>query len=512
MQKITRRTSVSLRDVFPESRIFGSRDIRVSSCSDDAGRCRNGDLFVALETADCDGHAVADEAVRRGAQAILAERCLPVDVPVCVVPDSREAYGYLCQRLVGEPSQHMRTIGVTGTNGKTITSWMIASIFRAAGQRTGLISSIAHSDGENTVAASRTTPAPQPLADWMARMRNNGCSASVMELSSRSLAERQSAGVLFDVGVLTNVRRDHLDYHGSLPNYRRAKSQLFRQLKSGGVAIVNTDDPSSKFLLKHIDHPVLTVGMHIPAELNATVIERHAGEQTFLLTAGNETVAVQTPMMGDHIVYNSMCAAAVGLVAGMDLTTIARGLESLVRVPGRLEPIIGGQPFGVYVDRAGSPDTLAVALRSLRQVTDGRVICVFGADGRRDPSQRPLLGRVVERGADLGIITSDNPGHEQPLQIAHDIIDGYDRPAKSHILPDRAEAIRWALSEARPGDAVLIAGKGDRQYQIIGSHRQFFDDCEIARQWLRDVGSQIEYEEELAQRIIPFTLASHSAN
>jgi UDP-N-acetylmuramoyl-L-alanyl-D-glutamate--2,6-diaminopimelate ligase len=318
--------------------------------------------------------------------------------------------------------------------------------------------------------------------------------------------------VLLDVGVVTNVRRDHIDFHGSLQNYRRAKSLLFRQLKPDGVAVVNADDPSSKFVLQAVDQPVLTVGMHLPAELTATVIERHAGEQTFLLTAGNETVAVQTQMIGDHHVHNCLSAAAVGLLSGLDLTTIARGLESVGRIPGRMEPIVCGQPFGVYVDRARTPDTLAVTLRALRSVTSGRLICVFGAAGGIDGSQRPLLGRVVERGADLGVITNDNPRHEQPLQIAHDIIDGYGRPARSHILPDRAEAIRWALSQARPGDAVLIAGKGDRRYQIIGNHRQFFDDGEVARGWLQDVGSQIDYEEELAERVVPFTRASHSVN
>jgi UDP-N-acetylmuramoyl-L-alanyl-D-glutamate--2,6-diaminopimelate ligase len=512
MQKTAGRIRVSLREFFPDSRIFGSRDIHVSSCSAAAERCRDGDLFVALDTADSDGHALVDEAVRRGAQAVLAERCLPVDVPVCVVSDSREAYGRLCQQLAGDPSRQMRTVGVTGTNGKTITSWLIAAIFRAAGQRTGLLSSIAHHDGQKQLVASQTTPAPQYLADWMSRMREHGCVNSVLELSSRALAERRTAGVQFDVGVLTNVRRDHLDYHGSLQNYRRAKSLLFGQLKPDGVAVVNADDPASKFLLPHIDRPVLTVGMHLPAELNATVIERYAGQQTFLLTAGNETVAVQTQMIGDHHVHNCLSAAAVGLLAGLDLTTVARGLEAVGSIPGRMEAIVCGQPFGVYVDRARTPDTLAVTLRALRSVTTGRVICVFGAGGGGDGSLRPLLGRVVERGADVGVITNDNPRHEQPLQIAHDIIDGYARPARSHILPDRAEAIRWALSEARPGDAVLIAGKGDRRYQIVGSHRQFFDDCEVARQWLQEVGSEIEYPEQLAERIVPFTRSSHSVN
>jgi len=253
------------------------------------------------------------------------------------------------------------------------------------------------------------------------------------------------------------------------------------------------------------------VGMRMPAELTAEVVERYAGEQTFLLTAGNETVAVQTRMFGDHHVRNCLAAAAVGVVLGLDLTTVARGLESLAHVPGRLEPIACGQPFGVYVDYARTPDTLAVGLRALRQVTSGRVICVFGASPDGDPAERPLLGRVVERSADLGIITGDNPQWHPPLEIAHDIIDGYHRPARAHVLPNRAEAIRWALGQAEPGDAVLIAGKGDQGGQMADDEEWCFDDREVAREWLFEVGAKIDYGQETS-KAIPFNHGVQFAN
>jgi UDP-N-acetylmuramoyl-L-alanyl-D-glutamate--2,6-diaminopimelate ligase len=317
--------------------------------------------------------------------------------------------------------------------------------------------------------------------------------------------------VEFDVAVLTNLRRDHLDYHGSIFNYRRIKSRLFEHLKPDGAVVVNADDSASRFALQRLDRPVLTVGLHTPAELTANVLERHACEQTFLLNAGDETAAIQTRMIGDHHVYNCLCAAAVGLLMGLELTTIARGLEAVEAIPGRLEPIVCGQPFGVYVDAARSPDALAVTLRTLRQVTAGRVICVYGADADGDPSQRPLLGRVVERIAHLGVITNDNPRGQQPLQIAHDILDGYDRPARAHLLPGRAAAIRWALSQARPDDAVLIAGKGERQYQVIRTEKHLFDDRIVARQWLQQIGSQIDYEEP-APRMISFAARAPLAN
>ncbi len=502
---------VSLREIFPHARIHGGRDIRVSSCSANPNRCRQGDLFVALQSPGHDGHECADEAVRRGAKAILAERQLPVDAPICIVPDSREAYGQLCQTLVDQPSQHMRTIGVTGTNGKTITSLLIASVLKAARQPSGVMNSIAYYDGCEEISPVRTTPTAPTLAAWLARMAAGGCLNAVLEVSSRALAQKRVAGVGFDAAVLTNMRRDHLDYHGSVLNYRRAKARLFQQLKPHGFAVINADDPASKFLLKGLKHPTITVGMRMPAELTATVVERHAGEQTFLLNAGNETVAVQTRMFGDHHVYNCLSAAAVGLVMGLDLTTVAKGLEALDQVPGRMEPIVCGQPFGVYVDYARTPDTLAVALKTLRRVTTGRLICVFGADAGREPSERPLLGRVVERSADLGVITNDNPRWEQPLEIAHDIIDGYKRPAGAHVLPDRAQAIRWALGEAQPDDTVLIAGKGDQQVQIVGDEERFFDDREVASEWLSEVGAKIDYDQG-PRHILPFNCGVQFAN
>lgn len=511
MQSPHPHEGVSLRKVFPKSRIYGSQDIRISSCCADPHVCQQGDLFVAVESPDIDGHDYADEAVRRGAKAILAERQLPIKAPICIVPDSRDAYGHLCQTLAGQPSLHLRTIGVSGTNGKTITSMLIASVLEAAKQPTGLISTVAYDDGAERAPAGKTTPAASELANWMARMRASGCVNSVLEVSSRALAEKRIAGVGFDAAVLTNLRRDHLDFHGTVANYRQAKARLFQHLKPDGFAVINADDSASRFLLKNLDCPTITVGMRMPAELSAEVIERHAGEQTFLLTAGNETVAVQTRMFGDHHVRNCLAAAAVGLVLGLDLTTVARGLESLHSVPGRLEPIVCGQPFGVYVDYAKTPDTLAVSLKTLRAVTSGRVICVFGSDADRDPAERPLLGRVVERSADLGIITCDDPRWEQPLEIAHDIIDGYHRPARAHVLPNRAEAIRWALGQAQPGDTVLVAGKGDQGGQLVGDEEQCFDDREVAREWLFEVGSKIDYQQQ-DKTVIPFNRRVQFAN
>jgi UDP-N-acetylmuramoyl-L-alanyl-D-glutamate--2,6-diaminopimelate ligase len=250
--------------------------------------------------------------------------------------------------------------------------------------------------------------------------------------------------------------------------------------------------------------PLITVGMRTTAQLQARVLERCASEQTFLLTAGQECVPVRTRTMGDQFVHCCLSAAAVGLVMGLDLTTIVRGLESLDYVPGRLERIECGQEFSVLVDHAQTPSALALSLHALRQVTTGRVICVYGATQWQDMEQRAAMGRVAERGAHVGVITSNNPGHEPPLEIAHDILSGFKSPGKSHIIPDRMKAIHWALSEAQPGDAVIITGKGDEPFQTLGNRQIHFDDRKITRRWLH--GVQPTLVERTSSVTLPFRL------
>ena len=475
---------VSLCKILPDSRIFGTNDVCPSSCCVDSRLCRPGDLFVAVTGPNEDGHRYAREAVDNGAVAVLAERIVPVEVPMCVVDDSREAYGRICQALMGNPSTEMQVIGVTGTSGKTTVSTLISAVLESAGHRAGVMGSLGYSDGVEAMPVADDNMTPPQLAHWMARMHANGCSHAVLELSSVALASRQSAGIQLDVACLTNVRRRNIDFHGSVLKYRQAKSRLFRQLSPGGLAVVNGDDPASKFVLSQIHHPLLTVGIKAPAELNATVVERHLSEQTFLISAGSETVPVRTRIIGDQHIYNCLTAGAVGLVYGIDLPTIVRGLESVEVVPQRLERMECGQNFGVFVDSARTPDSLVNSLRTLRQVTRGRLICVYGAPGERDRDSRPLLGRAVERLADTGIITSDCPGTEPPLAIVHEILDGYDRPSRGLIMPNRIRAMNWALQQARPTDSVLIAGSPIRREHEHNGTRASYTDREFVQQWL----------------------------
>ncbi|MBN2218247.1 MAG: UDP-N-acetylmuramoyl-L-alanyl-D-glutamate--2,6-diaminopimelate ligase [Pirellulales bacterium] len=481
-----------LRTLFPEATLVGSGDVEVRACVCDSRRVEPGDLYVAIVGTRHDGHEFIAEAIHRGCAAVLSERPLPeATVPVCVVADTRDAYGRLCQALAGDPSRHVKTIGVTGTNGKTTTSCLIARMFTHAGFRTGLLGTLGYFDGDRCDDAAWTTPPADRMADYLSRMVANECDYAVMEISSHALAQSRLAGVQLDALCVTNVRRDHLDYHKTIEDYRSAKAKSLDYLAPEGLAVVNADDPTSAALLSKIDGPVLSVGIHAAAEITATVVERHLSEQTFLLTAGNDTIPVRTRMIGLHHVYNCLEAAAIGLAQGLDLPSVVRGLEAVDYIPGRLQRIECGQPFGVFVDYAHTPDALSGCLRALRSVVGGRLICVFGAGGDRDREKRPLMGRAVEENSDLAILTNDNPRNEPPAAILGDLLSGFARPSAVQVIADRREAIHFALDSARPGDCVLIAGKGHEQHQIIGDERLPLDDYEIAASWLYEQGIEM---------------------
>ncbi len=451
---------VSLRAVLDRRRLVGADDICVRSITHDWQRCQEGDLFVVLSDLEGDTLGRAMRAVEQGAAAILTECLLPLSVPQCIVPDAREAYAHVSMALAGRPDQTLLTVGITGTAGKTTTSLLLASILDAAGESPSLVH-----DSELHWPAEYSRPVLQAgIAAHLRQVASAGRSPAIIEATSRALAQRQLAGVQFDIAVVTNVRRDHLDLHHSPVNYRRAKARLLEQLKDDGVVIVNADDRYACRLADESLFPVLRFGVHQPAELTATVIERHPAGQTFLLDAGEETYPVSTPVIGEWFVSNCLAATAAALALGIDLTTIVRGIEQARHLPRRLERIECGQPFSVYVDAAATPETLAAALKSVAQVASGRVWCLVGPPPDRDPQQRPWLGRVAERYADHAVITrceQDLTPSGTPFEEAHDLLDGYDRLASSRVLPSRSAAIEWVLSQATAGDAVLIAGSAD---------------------------------------------------
>ncbi len=475
---------LSLRGLFPTAEFVGSGDVQFRRCTSDSRDLCTGDLFVALRGTRQDGHEFAHEAVARGAQAVVAERPLGVNVPVCLVANTREAFGRICHALAGQPSHALKVIGVTGTNGKSTTTRLIASVLAAAGHTAGTLGTLGYSDAIDASAAPLTTPSAASLAHWLARMAKNHCSHAVIEVSSHAIAQQRIAGIDFSHVCLTNLRRDHLDYHGSLASYHRTKIELFKYLAPGGMAVVNVDDPASREHVPLLPLGVMTVGMHRPADVTASILERFKSEQTFLLSAGSATVPVRTTMIGDHHVYNCLMAAAVGLAEGLDLAAIAHGLEEIRQLPGRLERIECGQPFGVFVDFAHTPDALATSLATLREVTAGRILCVFGAGGNRDAQKRPAMGRTVEDLADVAIVTTDNPRFEEPAAIAAEILSGFERPADARWIPDRTQAIHYALSLAGADDCVLVAGRGHEEYQIVAHNRLPLDDRDVARRWL----------------------------
>ncbi len=480
--------SISLRALLPDAEFFGVQDIRTTACNCCSQSVEPGAVFVAITGTTHDGHDHVKEAVARGCAGVVAERPIAASVPVCCVSNTRDAYGRICQALAGHPSRRLKMVGITGTNGKTTTSYLVASVLEQAGYPTGISGTLGCFDGLEFHELPMTTPPPDRLAAWLAGTLRNGCTHAVMEVSSHALDQSRVAGISFDAACVTNVRRDHLDYHRSIHDYRMAKSRLLEHLVPEGFAVINADDPTSASYLCRIDGPVLTVGVRSAAEIMGTLVEQFISEQTFLLTAGNDIIPVRTRMIGLHHVYNCLTAAAVGLAYGIDLATVVRGLEAVEQVPGRLQRIECGQPFGVFVDYAHTPDALAKALQTLREVVPGRLICVFGAGGDRDRHKRPLMGETVEAGADLAVVTSDNPRTEDPDAIVADVLSGFRRPDAVQVTLGRCEAIAQALGSARPGDCVLIAGKGHEKYQIIGQERHGFDDAEVARHWLYQQG------------------------
>ena len=477
---------ISLRNLLPHAEFVGADDVSVSSCNGDWQSIHAGQLFVALQSALDDALSAATKAVARGAIAVLAARPMPeIKVPVCLVPNIHEAYGRLCQALAGDPCTQLKVIGVTGAYGKMSTACLVASILTRAEHRIGLLGTLGYCDGKQVVPASLAIPPADELARLLSRMVVNGCSHAVMALPNRGLDDSQIAGLVFDAACVTNLRRDYLDPSGSsMGGYRLARSRLLDHLAVDGFAVVNADDSTSIGHLSQIEHPALTIGIRSSAEITATIIEQLVSEQTFLLTAGSETIPVRTRMIGTPHVYNCLMAAAVGLTYNIDLATVVAGLEAVDYIPGRMQRIECGQPFSVFVDVARTPSTLANALRTLREVNYGRIICVLGAEGECDAGLRPQLGRVAEEGSDMVVLTNDNPRNEDPQAIFRDIRS--DLPSVRHVgvIPDRARAIAYALGHARAGDCVLIAGKGNQTYQIIGQKRTSFDDCEVARQWL----------------------------
>jgi len=485
MQLSTSNAGVSLRALLAEElRGKLGTDVRATSCTSNWRQLRPGDVFVAVAEADEDGHDFAEQAAQRGAAALICERPLPVfNVPQLVVSDSRVAYGRLCQALVGDPSRQLKIVGVTGTHGKTTVARLLSSIFRTAGASTGTFDSYGYYDGDEDRPPTGMMATAPVLARSLARMSAAGASHAVIEVSSRELSQQVLAGVDLDAACVTHISRRHLDWHGSVENHRQATRRILDHTHPDAVAILNADDPFSVAILSELNQPALTFGMKRPAEITAEIVEQYVNEQLFILSAGEDSVGVRTSIIGDHHVYNCLGAAAMGLAYGIELPEIARGLEAIDQLPGRMERVACGQDFAVLIDAADSPDALRVCLRAARSTTTGRVICVFGSHDECDLAEYPAAGRVIGAMADDAMVTHGYPSngsHRSCMELRTGFVDS----RKAHVVMDRSEAIARSLNDARPGDTVVIAGMGDRRHTPMETGDEMMNDCEIVKQLL----------------------------
>jgi UDP-N-acetylmuramoyl-L-alanyl-D-glutamate--2,6-diaminopimelate ligase len=437
---------VALDELLPAACRMGDSAV-VSGCTSDPRRVRPGDAFVAILGDDDDGHAYVAAAVKRGAAAIIVERPVPVfDTPVYQVADTRIALGELCHAMAEHPSRSLRVIGVIGTQGKSTVIALLESIYTAAGCHVGVLSSLASYDGMSYGPGVDERMTPASLAARLARMEAAGCTHALVEMNSAALRQARFAGIELDVVCGTTVDAARLDLHHTIENYREHTRRALDYLSPFGVAVFNADCQVSCRWLSTLDSPSLTYGFDDPAQITADVLERTAAETVFMLNAGCESAAVRTTIVGDHHVANCLAAAAVALAGGVDLQTIAAGIERLQRLPARMEPIACGQDFPVFVDAADTACGLRATLRTARQLTRGRVICVLGDHLPTARHEAAALWNVVQKLADLTIVAGD------------DALWSGESDDAVQIAADRGEAIAWAVAAAEPGDVVVIAG------------------------------------------------------
>jgi UDP-N-acetylmuramoyl-L-alanyl-D-glutamate--2,6-diaminopimelate ligase len=441
-------------------------------------------LYLAVRGSQADGHRFVRDAVQRGANAVVVEAPQSAGVPEIVVGDSQRAALVLGRAWYGHPARALTLIGVTGTNGKTTTTGLIRHLFNQR-NTAGSIGTLGAFDGAGepipSTAGSLTTPGPIDLQGTLAALVKRGVTHVAMETSSHSLDQHRLDGLTFAVGVFTNLTRDHLDYHGTMEAYLASKLRLSTLLGLSGIEVVNLDDDAWQALPART--PRLTFGLHPAADVRATELVLDAAGSRFQLSGKFGSAGVALPLLGDFNVANALAAAATALGLGRPMAEVAARLSASPQVPGRMERI-SDAPCIVLRDYAHTPDALERALSSLRPLTSGRLIVVFGCGGDRDRGKRPLMGRIAAELAHLAIATSDNPRTEDPNAIIDDIEQGMGGMAHLRI-PDRLAAIHAALNEGRPGDTILLAGKGHETYQVIGTEKIDFDEREIVQEAVR---------------------------
>ncbi|MFC7681554.1 UDP-N-acetylmuramoyl-L-alanyl-D-glutamate--2,6-diaminopimelate ligase [Paenibacillus sp. GCM10028914] len=477
--------------------LVGDGEINVSGLQVDSRQVMTGDLFICLPGHTVDGHDYAREAETKGASALVVNRRLDTDLPQVIVKDCRFAMAILADKFYGHPSQRMTIIGVTGTNGKTTTTYLIDKIMSDFGLKTGLIGTIQMKVDGKKLPMSGTTPEALELQKSLSAMVQAGTQLCIMEVSSHALEQGRVKGTDFRTAVFTNLTQDHLDYHNSVEEYQSAKGLFFSRLgnafakdsKERKYAILNADDKASVPFAKLTAAEVITYGINEKADVRASNITITAQGTSFHVDTFRGSTEISLKMIGKFNVYNTMAAIAAALIEKVPLQDIKKSLESIPGVEGRVEAVDAGQPYAVIVDYAHTPDGLDNVLRTVKEFAQRRILTVFGCGGDRDRTKRPIMGKIAAELSDIVLITSDNPRSENPELILKDIEAGLQEEGVSeecyHLIVDRRQAIKKAIEMASPGDVVLIAGKGHETYQLIAGKVYDFDDRIVAKEAIR---------------------------
>lgn len=464
----------------------------IKNITNDTRKVEPGALFICIKGHAKDGHQFAKEAVEKGAVAVLAEKEMAVEAPVIIVPDTKRAMAFLADEFYGHPTQSLHLIGITGTNGKTTTSMMVDHIFADSGKKTGLIGTIHIKIGDEILETNNTTPDNIVLQQTFAHMVEEGVQAAAMEVSSHALIQGRVNGCDFDVAVFTNLSQDHLDYHETMEEYKRAKGLLFSRLgnmydrNKPKFAVINSDDPAATYFSRETSAHVVTYGIDHPADFSAENIQMGVDGTSFTLSSPEGKREVNMKLMGKFSVYNALAAITAAYVSNVPLNSAIQSIEQMDGVPGRFEAVNGGQDFSVIVDYAHTPDSLENVLKTIRQFAKKRIFTVVGCGGDRDRTKRPLMAKVACTYATNPIFTSDNPRTEDPMAILADMESGV-KGLDYKVIPDRKEAIQASIREAKEGDVVLIAGKGHETYQIIGEKVIDFDDRLVAMKAIEEL-------------------------
>lgn len=460
-------------------------DREVTDVTSDSRQVKEGFLFVCIKGASFDGHSVAQQMLDIGAVAVVCEYDLGVKNQI-IVDDTRKAYSPICASFFGNPADSLKLIGLTGTNGKTTTTFLIKQILENVGKKVGLIGTVQNMVGDEVYPAHYTTPDPHELQSLFRKMVDAGCEYCIMEVSSQALAQGRVEGIHFHIGAFTNLTQDHLDYHKTWENYFESKKLLF---KACDCAVTNLDDEYGLKIVDGCDCRVVTYGVdNMKADFVARNVGFSANGVRYDLV-GEKMGRVSCPIPGRFSVYNSLCATSVALTLGVDFTDVLEAISKSNGVKGRIEVVpTPNQDYTVIIDYAHSPDGLENIISSLKEIANGRVVTVFGCGGDRDRTKRPKMGKIAAELSDFCVVTSDNPRSENPSAIIEDILEGMkDTATPYEVVENRKEAIAWAMKNAQPNDIILLAGKGHETYQILPTGTIHFDEREAVAEVLEEL-------------------------